>query len=253
MAGFRIGDDHPVELRAFPHPAVTVAVGFGDRPLDVHAEAGRIRSGGLVAGLGFTALRVRADGIQCVQVRLSPLIAHRVLGVPLAELRGGVVTLDDLWGRDTPRLRERLHHTRTWAERFAVLDAELRVRRQAGKPVDPEVAWVWRLIVAGRGRVRVSDLAARAGWSRQRLWSRFGAQLGLTPKRAAMLVRFDNAIHHLVRGRSAALVAADAGYTDQPHLHHDVRAFTGGITLASAAREPWLTVDARAWPDPVVG
>lgn len=57
--------------------------------------------------------------------------------------------------------------------------------------------------------------------------ARFGSQIGPTPKRAAMLVRFDHAIHRLVRGHKPAQVAADCGYADQSHLHHDDRAFTG--------------------------
>lgn len=249
MAGFRIRD--PVEVRAIPHPAVTVAVEFGDRPFDVHGVPGRMRSESLAAGLGFGAFQVRAERIACVQVRLSPLAAPPVLGVPLAELRGEVLTLDDLWGRDVQRLRERLHRARNWAERFALVEAELSGRLRAGRVVEPEVAWVWHQIVGSRGRAGVGELAARTGWSRQRLWSRFGAQIGLTPKRAAMLVRFDHAVHRLVRGHGAAQVAADTGYADQSHLHHDVRAFAG-MTPAAAADEPWLTADAAAWPEPLL-
>ncbi|MFJ2900008.1 helix-turn-helix domain-containing protein [Streptomyces sp. NPDC087218] len=227
MAGFRIHGDSPVELRAIPHPAVTVAVEFGDRPFDIHGAADRMRSESLAAGLAFSAFQVCAEGIECVQIRLSPLVAHPVLGVPLAELSGNVILLDDLWGRDTPRLRERLHHARTWPERFALIDAELSTRFHAGRTTDPEVA--------------------RAGWSRQRMWSRFGSQIGLTPKRAAMLVRFDHAVHRMVRGHALARVAADCGYADQSHLHHDIRAFSG-TTPTAAASEPWLTVDETAWP-----
>ncbi|KAA2261547.1 AraC family transcriptional regulator [Solihabitans fulvus] len=247
MAGFRIRGDSPIELLAIPHPAVTIAVEFGDRSFDVHGEAGRMRSGSLAAGLAFGAFQVRAEAVECVQIRLSPVAAHAVLGVPSVELGGSVVALDDLWGRDVARLRERLHHAQTWPERFALVDAELSSRLLAGPAVDPEVALAWRQIVASRGQIRIGDLAAGAGWSRQRLWSRFGAQIGLTPKRAAMLVRFDHAIHRLADGHAPAQVAADGGYVDQSHLHHDVRAFTGATPTASA-NEPWLAADDTAWP-----
>jgi methylphosphotriester-DNA--protein-cysteine methyltransferase len=113
------------------------------------------------------------------------------------------------------------------------------------------VAWAWRGIVAGRGTVRIEHLAAELGWSRKRLWSRFHSQIGLPPKRAAKLVRFDHAVHGLVAGQDAAGVAADGGYTDQSHLHRDVVAFTG-LTPATVVDEPFLAVDdiAWGWPGP---
>jgi len=74
------------------------------------------------------------------------------------------------------------------------------------------------------------------------------SQIGLPPKRAAKLVRFDHAAHRLAAGEGAARVAADGGYADQSHLHRDVVAFTSA-TPATLAGEPWLAVDDTAWPD----
>ena len=113
--------------------------------------------------------------------------------------------------------------------------------------MDPEVAWAWNRMLAGRGQVRVDRLGAEVGWSRRRLWSRFHAQIGLPPKRAATLVRFDHAAHRLAAGDAAARVAADGGYADQSHLHRDVVAFTR-TTPVTVAAEPWLAVDDIAWP-----
>ena len=107
-------------------------------------------------------------------------------------------------------------------------------------------------MVASQGRARVEELAAGAGWSRQRLWSRFRSQIGLTPKRAAQLVRFDHAVHRLAAGHSAALVAADTGYADQSHLHRDVMAFAG-MTPKAVATAPWLVVDPVAWGSTATG
>ncbi|TWG06785.1 helix-turn-helix protein [Streptomyces brevispora] len=83
--------------------------------------------------------------------------------------------------------------------------------------------------------------------ARKRLWSRFRSQLGVQPKRAMKLVRFDHAAHRPVAGDRAARVAADAGYADQSHLHRDVMAYTGE-TPATVAGERFLAVDDIAWP-----
>jgi transcriptional regulator GlxA family with amidase domain len=104
-------------------------------------------------------------------------------------------------------------------------------------------------MVTGRGQVRVEQLAAETGWSRKRLWSRFRSQIGLTPKRAAQLIRFDRAAHRLAAGHSAALVAAEGGYADQSHLHRDVTTFAG-VTPTAVAVAPWLAVDDVAWAAP---
>jgi AraC-like DNA-binding protein len=250
MAGFRDRGMSTVGHRAIPHPAVTLVLEFGAGPLIVDDGAGRQQRGSLVAGLGFgtAAVRVRGENFEAVQVRLSPVVARALLGVSPADLDGAVAALDDLWGRPAARIREQLSDASSWEERFALIDALLARRRQAGSPVDPEVAWAWNRIVVGRGQVRVDMLAAEVGWSRKRLWSRFHSQIGLPPKRAAKLVRFDHAAHRLAAGEDAARVAAGGGYADQSHLHRDVVAFTSA-TPATVASEPWLAVDDIAWPD----
>ncbi|AQZ61706.1 AraC family transcriptional regulator [[Actinomadura] parvosata subsp. kistnae] len=248
MAGFRVPDLDA--LRMVPHPAVTLILEFGASPPVLRHAAGRQELGSIVAGPGFGsggAVWAQGENVECVQVRLSPVIARAVLGVPPAELDGAAVPLEDLWGREAPRVRERLGAATSWQERFALADALLARRFAAGPPVDPEVAWAWKRIVASRGLARVDGLAGDVGWSRKRLWARFRAQLGLPPKRAATLIRFDHAAHRLVAGEGAARVAADTGYADQAHLHRDVVAFTG-VTPANVAGERFLAVDHLAWP-----
>lgn len=245
MAGFGDRGITPPGLRLIPHPAVTVILVFGGE-IAVEDAAGRRQRGSFVTGAGFgQALHaLRADAFECLQVRLSPLVAHAVLGG--AGLGGAVVPLDDLWGREAARISERLGEFPAWEDRFAWFDGWLARRWAAAPEPAPEVTWAWRRIVAGRGRVGIERLAAELGWSRKRLWSRFRAQAGLPPKRAARLVRFDHAVHRLVAGQDVAGVAADGGYADQSHLHRDVVAFTG-LTPASVVEEPFLAVDDVAW------
>ncbi|WUH23580.1 AraC family transcriptional regulator [Streptomyces sp. NBC_00448] len=252
MAGFRDGGTASVGQRVIPHPSVMLAVEFGAGSPIVADAAGRRQRGSLVAGPGLGsggAVWVRGKDVECLQIRLSPPVVRTLLGVSPADL-DGFVALDDVWGRAaTARVRERLSEAASWEQRFALAEELLERGRGARAPVDPEVAWAWRRIVAGGGTVRVERLAGEVGWSRKRLWSRFRAQLGLPPKRAARLVRFDRAVHRLVAGEAAAGVAAECGYTDQPHLHRDVMAFAG-VTPSAVTRESWLAVDDVAWPTP---
>lgn len=250
MAGFRVAGLPGGGLRVVPHPAVMLVLEFGARSSTVEDGAGRRLRGSLVAGPGAGSgggVQAWGEQVECVQVRLSPVVAGTALGACPADLAGSLVSLDDLWGREASRIREQLSEIPSWQDRFAFTDALLARRLEARSPADPAVAWVWKRIVADRGLVRVDRLAAELGWSRKRLWSRFRSHIGMSPKSAAKLVRFDRAVHRLVAGEGAAQVAADGGYCDQSHLHRDVMAFTG-TTPTAVLREPFLTVDDRAWP-----
>jgi AraC-like DNA-binding protein len=183
---------------------------------------------------------------ECLQIRLEPAVAAAVLGAA-AELTGAVVALGEVWGRDAGRAEDKLRAAASWDERFTIAADVLGRRMDARPPVDPEVAHAWRRTVARRGRVRVDGLAAEVGWSRKRLWSRFRSQLGITPKRAAQLVRFDHAAHLLAAGHAAASVAARSGYVDQSHLHREVKAIAG-VTPTAVATARWLAIDDVAWP-----
>ena len=164
-----------------------------------------------------------------------------------ADLTGTLAALDDVWARDAGQLEDRLRAATSWDERFTIA-ADVLGRRLGARPsVDPEVAYTWRRTVTSRGRVRVDGLADEVGWSRKRLWSRFRSQIGLTPKRAAQLVRFDHAAHLLAAGHAAAIVAAQSGYVDQSHLHREVKAIAG-VTPTAVATAPWLAIDDVAWP-----
>lgn len=100
MAGFRDRNPSSVEVRVFPHPVVTLILELGDDPLIVDAATGPQQREHLVAGFMHGAIRVHGENLECVQVRLSPVVAYAVLGTSPAKLDRTVVALDDLWGRD---------------------------------------------------------------------------------------------------------------------------------------------------------
>jgi AraC-like DNA-binding protein len=164
-----------------------------------------------------------------LEVLLSPLGAYRILGRPLDQLSGHTVDLAEVLGADGRRLGERLRDTPSWRHRFALLDQFLLRRLDRGPKPAPEVAWAWRRLAATGGAVPIGELAREVGWSHKHLIARFRQQVGLAPKTAARLLRFNAVWRHLDEGRPLdwGLVAAETGYADQAHLVREFRQFTG--------------------------
>lgn len=246
MAGFRHPGEVSIGIAMIPHPAVTILADLTDHGIVCDVEAGA-RSGSVVVGLSPGPVRVAAQGPgEVLQIRMSPIAAVAMLGDP--QVVGGAVTpLADLWGHHSERFAEQIRAFPSWEERFAFISRALSDRAALGLRVAPEIAYAWTQTARHRGRVRIDTLASATGWTRQRLWSRFRAQIGLSPKRAAELVRFDHAARLLSAGRAPADVAYLAGYADQSHLHRQVRALVQA-TPSAVATAPWLEIDDIAWP-----
>ncbi len=247
MAGFCHRSPAPVDIAMVAHPSVTLLVDLSDGEGIVYDIHGRRERGSVVVGLLPGDFRATGRGVgQCLQIRFEPVAAAAVFGASI-ELTGTLAALEDVWGRDAEQAEDRLRAAASWDERFTIVADVLGRRLRARPPVHPEVAYTWRRTLTSRGRVRVDGLADEVGWSRKRLWSRFRSQLGISPKRAAQLVRFDHAAHLLAAGNAAAGVAAESGYVDQSHLHREVKTFAG-LTPTAVATAPWLAIDDVAWP-----
>ena len=187
------------------------------------------------------------------------IVAHPDRGQPPGEFGTLLGGLQAVLGGVCAELRDRVRSAAGWPERFAVLD-EILLRnaglrsaglRSAGlhwaAPADvaPEVSWAWRELLREGGAIRVSELAAGTGWSERHLTGRFRAEIGLAPKAAARVIRFDRARKLLVQKLTVggdyllADLAADCGYFDQAHLAREFRA------LAGCPPSQWLAEEFR--------
>ncbi|WP_405164398.1 AraC family transcriptional regulator [Nocardia sp. NBC_01499] len=249
IIGYRDTGGAGLDLRVAGTAAVTVVIEFGGREVIVDDAVGRRALDGFVVGLPVEAMRIRSERAECVEVRLSPIQAYSLLGFAPTDLGRGAVAIEDLWGQQARRLREQLASAGTWDERFALTQSFLAQRDRPMRTPDPEVLASWNRILTSRGQVRIGALAESLGWSHKRLLGRFESQIGLTPKRAAMLVRFRYAVDGLLAGRPAAEVAMECGYTDQAHLCRDVSLFTDNTPGAlSAHYQPTIARHRhRAW------
>ncbi|WP_454042549.1 helix-turn-helix domain-containing protein [Cellulosimicrobium sp. Marseille-Q8652] len=193
-----------------------------------------------VAGLSGGHATTRFAGtMECLQVYLTPLGVRRVLGVPGTEVARRVVAVDDVVPGLGDDLADRVASAPGWEQRFALVEAALtrHAARSAGV-VPPWVAWMWRQIRASGGRARIADLVEQTGWSHRHVATVFAQNVGVTPKQAAGVVRFERASADLGR-LPLAEIAALHGYADQSHLTRDVVRYSGDTPGALvAARRP---------------
>jgi AraC-like DNA-binding protein len=255
--GYRDVGVEPAVHRGLPSPYLTVIVTLDD-PLDVAAHpdpaAPPDRYDSLVGGLHTAPALIVHNGRQSgIQLAVSPLGARALFGMPAGELASVDVHAVDVLGPCVRRLRERVLAASGWAGRFAVLD-EFLLRRLGADPAalpPPEVVRAWHRIVGTGGAVPVAALAREVGWSARRLSGRFATEIGLSPKAAARVVRFD-AARRALQARlagggdlSLARIAAESGYFDQAHLARDFTGFAG-CPPSRWLREEFRNVQAAA-------
>jgi AraC-like DNA-binding protein len=231
--------------RGLPSPYLTLIFTL-DEPLDIaqHTDPrqppGRFDT--LVGGLHTAPALIRHDGAQSgIQLRVDPLAARALFGLPAGELAHLDLPAENLLGPAADEIRQRLQEAASWPARFAALDAALGrmlARGAHGREVPDEVAYVWHRLRREAGRTRIAALADATGWSDRHLARQFRRETGLSPKAAARVIRFDAARRRLQRGGvSLADLAATYGYYDQPHL---VREF-GALAGCSPTR--WLAAE----------
>ncbi|GAA3812370.1 AraC family transcriptional regulator [Streptomyces coacervatus] len=236
--------------RGLPSPWLTLIITL-DEPLSMAAHPDPGAAPGdyptLLGGLHLTPALIDVPGRQSgIQVALSPLGARVLLGLPAGELAGTDVHADDVLGAGVREVQDKVREAPDWAARFAVVDdwlLHLMFRHDgAGTISASPVADAWQRLLSAGGRLRIDKLAADTGFSERHLRNRFRVEIGLTPKAAARVIRFDLARRRLARlpGRpDLAGLAADCGYADQSHLDREFAA------LASCTPSVWLAQEFR--------
>lgn len=221
--------DDAVERRQPAGSLLPLVLSFGD-PLEVVSlsdgdGAGRYSS--FVVGFMPGHATTRFVGThRCVQVYLTPLGAYRLLGVPGHELARRVLSVDDVAPRLRASLPDRLAEAPSWANRIELVEEALLSALHASPEPEPFVTWMWNRIRDSGGRTRIDDLVAQTGWSHRHVTTRFRSQVGLPPKAAAGVVRFERAAAGIGH-RPLSELAAEHGYADQSHLTREVVRYSG--------------------------
>ncbi len=243
----------PAAIHAgLPSPYLTVIFTLDD-PLTIAAHPDPAQPGGeymtLAGGLHTAPALITHEGYQSgIQLAVSPLAARWMLGLPASDLVSLDVEGTEVYGGLATEIQQRIQSAASWPERFGVLDdvmsAKLRSSLADGcDEVSAEVRFAWERLLATGGTITVSALAEETGWSARHLRTKFAAELGLSPKAAARVVRFDRT-RRLLQRRAAsgrpldlAALAAHCGYYDQAHMDAEFRALAGSAPTTWLVRE----------------
>lgn len=255
-AGFRASGLAPGTHTGLPsrHMHLIIGLGEGHEGLvdvvqmpNAKQRAGKFPA--LVSGLRDAPAIVRHNGtLHGLHVFLKPLGVRAIFRASGPELACGVFDLSDIWGRRAGLLIERLKDVGTWQQRFAILDDEL-ARALMPLEASREMAWVWGRLAQAYGRLSVQRLARELGWSRRHFSERFRCELGVTPKTAARIFRFEHACRLIKDERPGLAEAAfECGYHDQAHMTREWHALAGCTPAAWIDRELPIVQDYELAP-----
>ncbi|WP_457321671.1 helix-turn-helix domain-containing protein [Stenotrophomonas sp. P5_B8] len=165
-------------------------------------------------------------GAQVLGARFQPGAAQAWLGLPLSEIVGTAVALEDVLGVRARRMAARLNAVGDSEVRQQVFALELAGLAGNGT-ADAAAAQVFAQVRAGNMDLAAVSTALQL--STRSLRRLCHAQFGYGPKMLERILRLQRVLR-LARARprdSLAALAFDGGYADQSHLSREVRALAG--------------------------
>lgn len=172
--------------------------------------------------------------VDLLGIRFAVGQARPFLGLPLSELCDTVALLEALRKPDLLALHGRLSESSRLSERVGLLEAWLMNRLTTGKTSSALIPI--SLAHLRQQTLPIPQLAQELGVSQRQLERLYAAQVGMSPKHYARLVRVDGARVALKGAQSAAGVAVDYGFYDQSHFIREFSAVVGMTPAAYANR-----------------
>jgi AraC-like DNA-binding protein len=190
-------------------------------------------------------------------IRLTPIGAQMLLGVPMDLLTDRTLALEDVDSRFSRLLIGRAEAAHDWAARFDIVENIIAERLASAPPPQAGLLHAWRILRESPNHVDLARLPEDFGCSRRHLIAQFHRYFGMAPKTIARISRFHLAVaavhrvgwrdplsyaegkpyldcHAVDPVRTATQtairwtdLALSCGYYDQPHFINEFRSFSG--------------------------
>jgi len=173
---------------------------------------------------------LRLTDLSMVGVKFWPNALYSLLGIPMTELRGRPMSLQELGVPQLLEMEARIYAATGERAIKLLLDELLspaELSRRANELVSNSVARIFE----ARGDIAIDDIVKSEGRHYRTAERAFLERVGVSPKQLAKVIRFKHAYTTLNRGDAArargAMGPLDFGYYDASHFAKDFRQFTG--------------------------
>jgi AraC-like DNA-binding protein len=222
-----IRSDHPRLQLLLPETTLTLVLRQSGRA-SLHTEA---LPDAIVSGLQpRTRVVEHAAHSSLIVVRFTEVGAPAILNNRVDLLYNRTLPLDDvLPRRQIEHIQNVLADQHSIQRQFVAVERFLasRIQPQNGTTISPQIEAAVHLIRRSEGRASVAAIARHAAMSQSTLERHFRAAVGATPKTVSRLARLQHICRLWDAGKNLTEIAFAAGYSDQPHMVHDFRLFTG--------------------------
>src|ERR1700687_1369689 len=231
--GYKERASRPMRRLQAPFAGIPLILTFGPTIDIISSEKATARQvhRSFLAGLHDVHVFTEYEGDQCgFQLNFTLVGAYRFLNITMSDLANRCVNLGDLLGEgEAERLADRFQEVPDWPARFDLMDEYLLARLARGRPMSPDVVWALRSLQQSGGARSIGALSRDLSCSRKALIQRFHAQVGLSPKAVANILRFERAVERIkvMDEERWADLALCCGYYDQAHFNREFRRYSG--------------------------
>jgi AraC-like DNA-binding protein len=177
-----------------------------------------------------------------VGVVFRPGGARPFLQIPTSDIYNTEIGLEDLWGGEASRLRERLQEAKSSEQKLSVLEGALAQKLNSSQiGTHSAVDFALRQLNHVPQVRTIAEVTRQTGLSSRRLIELFHREVGMTPKLWCRVRRFQKAVQTAHAGVQIewSQLAASCGYFDQSHFSRDFTEFAG-ITPGAYATAPGM-------------
>lgn len=201
---------------------------------DASLEGTPMRRSYLIGARSRSIVTRDLGNFRVIGVKLEPRMLRALVRVPLSEFRDSAIELRELNHSRLLQLESQLSETSSPQQAAAILDTFFVEQMRNDAPARTIVDQIMERIRACRGARTIADCTQDMTIAPRTLERAFAADIGMTPKKYARIVRFKHAYHALLTqiapSGSRARVSAESyldAYCDQSHFYKDFRFFTG--------------------------